>query len=117
MPVIAATRTTLLTGSEIITWPNMANGDTGEPVLLAGRAGAIGCVQAEGNFAGGTLSLQGSNIANGGGPYRNITDAAGNAVTFTAAGLEDFSTAAAFVSPALAGGSGGAITVSMVVRP
>jgi phage-related tail protein len=116
MPVITPTRSTIQAGIEVITWANMANGDTGEPVLVTGQAGAIGCLQAEGTFGGGTLALQGSNIAGGAGAFRAITDIAGNGLSLTAAGLEDFSTAAAFLRPSLAGGTAGSVTVSMVVR-
>jgi hypothetical protein len=116
MPVISVTRTTIQGGIEIITWPAMANGDTGEPVLVLGKAGAIGSLQAEGTFGGGTLTLQGSNIEGGAGAYRNVKDGAGNGLSLTAPDMEDFSTAAAYLSPALAGGSAGAVTVSVVVR-
>jgi hypothetical protein len=116
MPVIGLTRTIIQGGLEVITWANMANGDTGDPVLILGQAGAVGCLQAEGSFGGGTLTLQGSNIAGGAGAYRNVKDGAGNGLSLTAPDMEDFSTAAAYISPALAGGSAGSVTVSVVVR-
>lgn len=113
MPLITPVRSSLGLGIEVITWSGIASGDTFTGVLVSGTAGAIGCVQVTGTFGGATVSLQGSND---GITYSNLTDLANNAATFTAPGMEDFSTAAGFIAPAITGGTGTGITVRVVLR-
>lgn len=113
MAVITPTRGTATLGASRITWANIATGDTTTETLISGQSGAIGTFQVTGTFGGATVSLQGSVD---GANFANITDAAGNAISLTAAGLKEFSTAAPFIRAGISGGTGMNVTVSVVVR-
>ena len=68
-----------------IRWLAMANGDTGAAIELGNYQDRS--IQITGTFgAGGSVSLQGSN--DGGTTWATLTDPAGNALTFTSAGLK-----------------------------
>lgn len=113
MAVITPVRSSATLGASVITWANVETGDTATESLISGQSGAIGTIQVQGTFGGATISLQGSND---GINFSNITDAAGNAVTLSAAGLREFSTAAPYLRPGVSGGTGMKVTVTLVVR-
>lgn len=98
---------------QTITWTGVSTADTMTGILLRNACGAIGCMQVSGTFGGSTVTLQGSNDATN---YYPITDAAGNDIAVTVAGLVEFSTAAAYIKPASAGGVADDVTVVVVLR-
>lgn len=83
---------------ETITTTNTA----GTP--LAYPAHADRSVQVVGTFGGGTLTMQGSN--DGGTTWASLTDPQGNAVAFTAVGIEQITELTALIRPSLSGGDG-----------
>lgn len=90
------------------TWPNLLNGDTGEPV----DANEFGdrCVQVGGTFGvGGSVNLEGSNNASA---YLVLTDPQGNAITKTAAAIEQVLEGAQWNRPNVTAGDG---TTSLTV--
>jgi hypothetical protein len=112
MPIVM-TRDAPQANCERITFTGINPGDTADGVLISGTAGAIGAVQVHGTLGGATIALQ---VSNDNVNFFNLTDAGGTAITFTAAGLRDFSTAAAFIRPSITGGTGSNVTVTVVLR-
>jgi len=100
-------------GTEIITWTPITEADVGRGVLVNGSSGAVGAMQINGTVGSATITLQGSND---GSNFYAITDPAGNDVALSAAGIVDFSTAAAYIRPATSGGSSSSLTVTICLR-
>jgi len=69
---------------------------------------AVASVQVRGTFGGATVVLQGSND---GVTYSTLKDLQGNALSFTAAGYAEFSSAAEFLKPSISGGTGDSIDI------
>ncbi len=90
----------------LTTWA-LAVADTALPVKLGVYSDRT--VQVEGTFGGASVSLQGSND---GVNYHTLTDPQGNALTFSAPGLETVMELPFFIKPTLSGGDG---TTSVVV--
>lgn len=95
----------------IATWTSMGDADTGLPVAMAG--GSDRSVQFTGTFASATVVLQGSND---GSNYVTLTDPQGNTISKTAAGIEQISELTRYVRPVTSGGSGAAVTVSLLIK-
>lgn len=92
----------------LVTWTPLANGDTGAPVQTGPWADAS--VQVHGTFGtGGSMTFQGSNDGTNWFP---LTDPQGNAITKTAAALEQISEIAHFLRPNVTAGDG---TTSLTV--
>lgn len=88
-----------------------ASGDVGTSVELAGYPDRS--VQVLGNFGtGGEITIQGSN--DGGTTWATLTDPQGNALTFTAAGLEAITELVGQIRPTASEGSGADIDVYMM---
>ena len=100
-------------GAEIITWTPITEADVGRGALVMGASGAVGAMQVNGTFGSATITLQGSNDGTN---FYALTDPAGNDVALGAAGIIDFSTAAAYIRPATAGGTGSSLTVTVCLR-
>lgn len=113
MATITPTRGTIAVNIESLTWTGLSTADTADGLIVMGASPAIGCMQCSGTFGGATITLQGSND---GSTYASVTDAAGNAITLSAAGLKDFSTAAAYLRPSSSGGTGDDVNVVVVLR-
>jgi len=96
-----------------VTWAAMATGDTGAPYDLVNARAVAGAVQIEGTFSGATVTLQASN--NGTNWYA-VKDISGSDIALTAAGLREFSTAARYLRPSAASGSGSALLVTICLR-
>lgn len=99
----------------VVTWAGMATGDTitGYPAP-AGNGAAFGCVQFYGTFGGATVTLEGSNDGTN---WATLTGTDGSAISTSAAGIFEFSTAALFIRPgAPTSGTGDAITAVVVLR-
>lgn len=88
-----------------------ASGDVGTAVELTGHPDRS--VQVLGNFGtGGAITVQGSN--DGGTTWATLTDPQGNALTFTAAGLEAITELVGQIRPTASAGSGADIDVYMM---
>ena len=96
----------------VTSWTDLASGDTGQPVVLAQFADRT--VQVGGTFDGASLIFEGSND---GATYHTLMDPQGNALSFTAAGLEAVLELPLWVRPRVSGGGAGvAINVTLVGR-
>lgn len=113
MATITPARASVQANIEKLTWTNLSTADTATGELIAGLGGAVGCMQVTGTFGGATITLQGSNDGTN---FAAITDPAGNDVALSAAGIIDFSTAAAYIRPASSGGTADDVTVTVVLR-
>lgn len=113
MATITNTHNTLAAGVEQYTWSGVATANTMTGLILSGLGPAVGSVQATGTFGGSTVTLQGSCDGTN---YFTLKDTAGTAISFTAAGGADFSTAVAFIRPASSGGTGDNVNVTVVIR-
>lgn len=97
----------------IFQWSAVPNADTGTPLPFSKYADRS--VQVSGTFgAGGTVVLQGSN---NGTTYATLTDPQGNALSFTAAGLEQITEIVRFIRPSVTAGDGTtSLTVTIAAR-
>lgn len=94
-------------------WEGLSTGDTASPLTIDGTMGAIGSVQVTGTFGGATVVLQ---VSNDGTNWVTIKSLLGLDVSLTAAGLVEFSTGALFLRPAISGGTGDDVDVTVVLR-
>lgn len=97
------------------TWEGLGAGDDGKPVLSAMYADRS--VQVTGTFAGGTVTVEGSN--DGGTTWAGLNDPKGNAISLTAAGLVGLLEYTEMIRPKVTGGDSGDTTdldVSLVSR-
>jgi len=96
----------------VATWtPLAAAGDIGQALQrtdLADRS-----VQVTGTFAGATIVLEGSNDGTN---YFTLSNPAGVAVSFAAAGLMQVNLPTAWVRPRVTVGAGAALAVTMTAR-
>lgn len=102
----------------VVTWANIAAGDTVNPIGAQHTDFADRNVQMESGggsgFNGGTVTLQGSNEET---PtnWQSLTDPQGNAIAKTAAALEQITEATVWVRPS-PGASVANVTVTMLMR-
>ena len=83
-------------------WLDLANTDTGTPLLIDRRTDRT--VQVNGTFgAGGTCVIEGSIDGTN---YITLSDLQGTALSFTAAGLEGVTEAVTFIRPRISAGDG-----------
>lgn len=94
-------------------WTDYSTADTATSVKLQNMQGLAGSVQVTGTFGGATIALQ---VSNDGTNFVTLKDANGTAITFTAAGMSEFSTAALFIKPTSSGGTADNVTVTVVLR-
>lgn len=94
-------------------WTDLSTADTAAPVKIQNMQGLAGSAQVTGTFGGATIALQASNDGTN---YVTMKDSTGTAITFTAAGMAEFSTAALFIKPASSGGTDDNVTVTIVLR-
>lgn len=81
--------------------------------MVMGLGGLSGSMQVTGTFGSATITLQGSNDGTN---FYAIKDFAGDDIALTAAGILEFSTAAAYIRPSSANGSADNVTVVIVLR-
>lgn len=87
-------------------WDSLAAGDTGQPFQLGALKGIIGAVQVEG-INGHTVTMQ---VSIDGENFYGATQADNStAVSFTADGLQEFTTGAVWIRPSVASGTGTAV--------
>lgn len=94
-------------------WTGLLNGDTGLP--QTGASLPDKSVQVSGTFgAGGTVAIRGSNDQN---TWFTLTDPQGNALSFTAAGMEQISENPRYMRPEVTAGDGStSLTVTCISR-
>lgn len=97
-----------------VTWEAVGNSDTANPLLAQKLSGAIASVQVTGTFDSATVTLAGSNDGTN---WVTLKDMSGDAISLTAAGLIDFSSASLYLAPQFSGGGGSQdIDVILVLR-
>lgn len=94
-------------------WDNLLNGDTGSP--QSGASLPDKNVQVSGTFgAGGSVNIRGSNDDVS---YFTLTDPQGNALVFTAAGMEQIAENPRYISPEVTAGDGSTdLTVTIIAK-
>jgi hypothetical protein len=97
----------------IITWPSLANGDTGDSAVVAANPDKT--LQIVGTFGvGGTVVLQGSNDGTN---WVTLNDGTGSAISLTAAGLVSVLENPRYVRPNVTAGDGTTdITVTICAK-
>lgn len=102
-------------GTRRAEWDALTTGDDGQPIDWSEFADRS--VQVYGTFGGATVTMQGSNDP---GPtptnWNTLTDLQGNALAFTAAGLEMIAEPTCWVRPVVTGGAGTSINIQMFLR-
>jgi len=94
-------------------WTDYSTADTSTPIKVQNMQGLAGSVQVTGTFGGATITLQGSNDGTN---FVTLKDSAGTAISVTAAGMAEFSTAALFIKPTSSGGTSDDVTVTVILR-
>jgi hypothetical protein len=112
MAVIPFAGSWLSRGVHQTIWSGLATGDTGTPQSDSSLPDKS--VQVSGTFGAGTVTLEGSND---GTTYLTLTDPAGAALSFTAAGgPKQVLQNPKFVRPSVVGGAASAIIVTLLER-
>ena len=104
---------TEVTGSTSYRWTDYSTADDATPVRMTNQEGLAGSVQVTGTFGSATIALQ---VSNDGSNYVTLKDSAGENISFTAAGMAEFSTAALYIKPTSSGGTADNVTVTIVLR-
>lgn len=94
-------------------WTPVTENDTPVSKSVVGQKGINGSIQVNGTFGGMTMALHGSNDDTN---YFVLKDLQGNDISFTAAGLKEFTTACAFLKPVRTGGTSASLTVTVMMR-
>jgi hypothetical protein len=94
-------------------WTDYSTADTSTPIKVQNMQGLAGSVQVTGTFGGATITLQGSNDGTN---FVTLKDSAGTAISVTAAGMAEFSTAALYLKPTSTGGTADNVTVTVILR-
>ena len=114
MSEIAAQYPKRLVGKEgRILWETITEGDTGAWVDI--KKFTDNTITVTGDFSSETLTMQGSNSADGSNPF-TLTDNNGLPVTFTAAGAKLIAEAPKVIRPSLSGSTGGDVDVILQLR-
>lgn len=94
-------------------WTPVTQADTPLSKSVVGQNGINGSIQVNGTFDGATIALHGSNDDTN---YFVLKDLQGNDISFTAAGLKEFTAACAFIKPVRTGGTATTLTITVVMR-
>lgn len=94
-------------------WTPIATVDTLTGISIGGSSTIRGSVQFSGTFGAATVKLQ---VSNDGTTYFDMKDISGTTISATAAGHFEFQTAAVYLRPAISGGTGDAVTVTVSLR-
>jgi len=94
-------------------WAAIVTGDTIVQLGVPGQAAVAGAVHFDGTFGGATIKLQ---VSNDNVTYFDMKDLLGNAITATAAGFFEFTTAGVYLRPAISGGAANAVDVTLCLR-
>ena len=97
-----------------VRWQNITLGDTCQPVDWAGAGDRT--IQVFGTFGGATITAQGT-LGDKTDDYQGLTDAFGNAISFTGPGIDTITEMVRYIKPVLANGDGSTdITVIILFR-
>lgn len=96
----------------ICRWLGLTTGDTGKPLPHSQYSDKS--VQVTGALGGATVVIQGSN--DDGTTWVTLTDAQGNALSFSAAGLEMVAEATGLIRPSVSGGTGVSVGIHMLCK-
>lgn len=113
MPTISPTTVSQFIRSAAYQWTNLSTADTAVAVRLENMQGLAGAVQVTGTFGGATIVLQ---VSNDGTNFVTLKDGTGTNISFTSAGMAEFSTAALWLRPSSSGGTSDDVTVTVVLR-
>lgn len=94
-------------------WTDYSTADDSVPIKVQNMQGLAGSVQVTGTFGGATIALQ---VSNDGTNYVTLKDGIGNDITFSAAGMREFSTAALYLKPTSSGGTADNVIVTVILR-
>lgn len=94
----------------VISW-DLSDDDTGTAVQMIGSSDRS--VQVEGSFGSGTVIIEGSNDGTN---YRTLTDPQGNPLEMTTARIETVIEIVRWIRARMSGGSGSAVTVTLLMR-
>lgn len=97
----------------VVFWEALATGDTVGEFGVTGTAAVAGSVQITGTFGGATVKLQASNDGTN---FVDMKDVYGVTISTTTAALFEFSTSAVYVRPAISGGTGDDVDVTVCLR-
>jgi hypothetical protein len=95
----------------LATWTALGNADVGTQVAMSGASDRS--VQIEGTFGGATVAVQGSNDGTN---WQTLTDPQGNAISTTAAKLEQISELTRFIRVITTGGTGTNVNVNLLLK-
>lgn len=95
----------------VATWAAIGDADTCTAIPMSGASDRS--VQFSGTFASATVLLNGSNDGTN---YIVLTDPQGNAISKTSASIEQIMELTRFIKPSTSGGSGSAVTVSVLLK-
>lgn len=96
----------------IVQWV-LGAGDTGKPISYPGAADRT--VQIFGTFGGATVAMQGT-LELSPTTWLPVTDAQGNAISATSNTLEAITELVRWIRPSVAGGTGTAVTILLLMR-
>lgn len=99
--------------AKVVTWFEVATGETAPTYTLQGTSGLLGSVQMAGTWGGATIVLQGSND---GINWVTLKDPSGTDISLTANGAFEFGTAMLYMRPSPSGGSGDDVDVIVALR-
>ena len=113
MAVISPVDNQIRPGVETVTWETLTEADTGGGYIAGSLKPLVGSIQVIGTFGSATIVLQGSNDNTN---WVNLKDTGGTAISLTAAGAAEFSTAMAYIRPSTSGGSSSDVDVIVCLR-
>jgi hypothetical protein len=99
--------------AKVVNWTGIATGDTINSYAIPEELGVSGCVQITGTFGGATVSME---VSNDGDTWFTLKDDNNAAITVTANGFADFSTAAIYIRPVISGGTADSVNVRAAFR-
>jgi len=106
---------TTIRGQTVTTvlWEAVATGDTLNAFGLIDTAAVAGSVQISGTFGGATVTLQ---VSNDGTTWFDAKDLSGNTMDATSNSYFEFTSAALYMRPAIASGSGNDVDIILSLR-
>ena len=99
--------------AKVVNWTGIATGDTINSYAIPEELGVNGCVQITGTFGGASVSME---VSNDGDTWFTLKDDNNAAITVTANGFADFSTAAIYIRPVISGGTSDSVNVRAAFR-
>lgn len=97
----------------LVTWADMATGDTINPYTIEGTRGVVSCVHFSGTFGGATLGME---HGNNGSSYVAMKDKLGSTIGATSEDVFQLDTAARQVAPTISGGTSDSVTANLILR-